>query len=127
MIIFCYVDGVYLSGKNCSLRPVNGREPLANNLFIEHVLYFPYGSKINIPANTKHLYFPYGAKIDIPANTKHLHNICTMAAQRRRPWAAIVYMLYKCFVFVGVFILSQDQLDWLTELPLICNEMKKRN
>ena len=29
-------------------------------------------------------------------NKKHLHNICTM---RRRRWAGVVQMLYKCFVF----------------------------
>ena len=33
-----------------------------------------------------------------PANTKHLYNICTM---RRRRWAGVVQMLYKCFVFAG--------------------------
>ena len=31
-----------------------------------------------------------------PGNTKHLYNICTM---RRRRWAGVVQMLYKCFVF----------------------------
>ena len=34
-----------------------------------------------------------------PANTKHLYNICTMLNQRRRRWADVVQMLYKCFVF----------------------------
>ena len=33
-------------------------------------------------------------------NTKHLCNICTMLDQRRRRWADVVQMLYKCFVFV---------------------------
>ena len=37
----------------------------------------------------------------IPANTKHLYNICTMLDQRRRRWADVVQMLYKCFVFAG--------------------------
>ena len=37
----------------------------------------------------------------IPANTKHLYNICTMFGQRRRRWADVVQMLYKCFVFAG--------------------------
>ena len=32
---------------------------------------------------------------------KHLHNICTMLDQRRRRWADVVQMLYKCFVFAG--------------------------
>ena len=36
-----------------------------------------------------------------PANTKHLYYICTMLAQRRRRWAGVVQMLYKCFVFAG--------------------------
>ena len=31
-----------------------------------------------------------------PGNTKHLYTICTM---RRRRWAGVVQMLYKCFVF----------------------------
>ena len=37
----------------------------------------------------------------IQANTKHLYNICTMLDQRRRRWADVVQMLYKCFVFAG--------------------------
>ena len=32
------------------------------------------------------------------ANTKHLYNIYTMLDQRRRRWADVVYMLYKCFL-----------------------------
>ena len=36
-----------------------------------------------------------------PANTKHMYNICTMLDQRRRRWADVVQMLYKCFVFAG--------------------------
>ena len=36
-----------------------------------------------------------------PANTKHLYNICTMLDQRRRRWADVVQMLYKCFVCAG--------------------------
>ena len=36
---------------------------------------------------------------------KHLYNICTMLDQRRRRWAAVVQMLYKCFVFAGIIIL----------------------
>ena len=34
-------------------------------------------------------------------NTKHFYNICTMLDQRRRRWADVVQMLYKCFVFAG--------------------------
>ena len=34
-----------------------------------------------------------------PANTEQLWNICTMLDQRRRRWAAIVQMFYKCFLF----------------------------
>ena len=34
-----------------------------------------------------------------PANTNYLYNICTTLGQRRRSWADIVQMLYKCFVF----------------------------
>ena len=36
-----------------------------------------------------------------PVSTKHLYNICTMLDQRRRRWAYVVQMLYKCFVFAG--------------------------
>ena len=36
-----------------------------------------------------------------PANTTHLYNICTMLDQRRRRWADVVQMLYKCVVFAG--------------------------
>ena len=39
---------------------------------------------------------------NIPVNTKHLCNICTMLDQRRRRWADVVRMLYKCFVFAGI-------------------------
>ena len=38
----------------------------------------------------------------IPASTKHLYIICTMLDQRRRRWADVVQMLYKCFVFPGL-------------------------
>ena len=37
-------------------------------------------------------------------NTRHLYNICTMLDQRRRRWADVVQLLYKCFVFAGQFI-----------------------
>ena len=36
-----------------------------------------------------------------PVNTKYLNNICTRLARRRRRWADVVKMLYKCFVFTG--------------------------
>ena len=36
-----------------------------------------------------------------PINTKHLYNICTTLDQRRRHWANVVQMLYRCFVFAG--------------------------
>ena len=42
----------------------------------------------------------------IPANTKYLYNIYTMLDQRRRHWAGIVEMLYKCFVFAGIISMS---------------------
>ena len=38
----------------------------------------------------------------VSANTKHLYNICTMLVQRRRRWADVVQILYKCFVFTGL-------------------------
>ena len=43
-------------------------------------------------------YSPGGA----PVNTKHLYNFCTMLGQRRRRWAGVVQMLYKCFEFAGL-------------------------
>ena len=36
-----------------------------------------------------------------PVNTKHVYIMCTMLDQRRRRWANVVQMLYKCFVFAG--------------------------
>ena len=38
----------------------------------------------------------------LPANTKHLYDIYTTSAQRRKRWADVLYMLYKCFVFAGI-------------------------
>ena len=35
----------------------------------------------------------------IPANTKHLYDICTKLDQRRRRWADVVQMSWKCFMF----------------------------
>ena len=40
--------------------------------------------------------------VQFQANTEHLYNICTMLAQRRRRWANVVQMLYKCFAFAGI-------------------------
>ena len=37
----------------------------------------------------------------LSANTKHVYNICTMLDQRRRRWADVLQILYKCFVFAG--------------------------
>ena len=48
-----------------------------------------------------------------PANTKHLYNICTMLDQRRRRWAVVVQMLYKCFVFAGnAAVLPRSMMRW---------------
>ena len=33
-----------------------------------------------------------------------LYNICIMLDQRRRRWADVVQMLYKCFVFAGTAV-----------------------
>ena len=41
-----------------------------------------------------------------PASKKHLYNICTTLAQRLRRWSNIVQMLYKCFVFAGIWLYS---------------------
>ena len=40
----------------------------------------------------------------IPANTKHLYNFCRTLDQRRRRWADVVQMLYKCFLFAEMFV-----------------------
>ena len=42
-----------------------------------------------------------------PVNTKHLYNICTMLDQRRRRWAGVVQMLYKCFEFAAGTLIQQ--------------------
>ena len=73
---------------------------------------------------------------DTTANTKHLYNICTMLDQRRRRWDDIVQMLYKCFVFAGIYP-AQNQLgpvsgryhllpgyDFSFSLIIICNYSK---
>ena len=38
----------------------------------------------------------------IPRMHKHLYNFRTMLDQRRRRWADVVEMLYKCFMFAGI-------------------------
>ena len=47
---------------------------------------------------------------NIPANKKQKHNICTMLDQRRRRWADVVQILYKCFVFAWMTVNSYDLL-----------------
>ena len=66
--------------------------------------------------------FPLSLSARVPANTKHLYNICTMLDQRRRRWADVVQMLYKCFMFVGVVTSHGDSIatrrvDFVTESP----------
>ena len=41
----------------------------------------------------------------VQANTNKLYNIYTTSAQRLWRWPNIVEMLYKCFVFAGVYVL----------------------
>ena len=50
------------------------------------------------------------ATCDIPANAKLLYNFCKMLDQRRRRWADVVQMLYKCFVFTGIVIYVARQI-----------------
>ena len=38
----------------------------------------------------------WSVKAYTPGNTKYLYNICTLLVQRRRRWAGVVQMLYKC-------------------------------
>ena len=45
---------------------------------------------------------------DNPTNTKHCITY-TMLAQRRRRWAGVVWMLYKCFVFAGKLVYYSAQ------------------
>ena len=49
---------------------------------------------------------PTSEKSVIPVNTEHLYNICAMLVRRRRRRADVVQMLYKCFVFAGMFTLD---------------------
>ena len=45
-----------------------------------------------------------------PVNIKQLYKICTMLDQRRRRWAGVVQMLYKCFVFAGLQINCEENM-----------------
>ena len=42
------------------------------------------------------------ASLQSEASQKHLYYICTMLDQRRRRWAGVVQIIYKCFVFAGM-------------------------
>ena len=53
-----------------------------------------------------------------PSKQKHLHNICTMFDQRRRRWAGVVQMLYKCFVFAGMVLFLFNKQETLTKCCL---------
>ena len=53
-----------------------------------------------------------------PASTKRLHNICTTSAQRLRRWSNIVQMLYKCFVFTGLYITAHNYIDKVMEVAI---------
>ena len=44
----------------------------------------------------------------IRVNTKHLYDICRMLDQRRRRWADVVQMVYKCFGFAGMHLIGGD-------------------
>ena len=46
--------------------------------------------------------------LSVLATTKHLYNICTAPAKRLRRCANIVQMLYKCFMFAGLFSISSQ-------------------
>ena len=76
-----------------------------------------------IPANAKHMYNAgptsktLGRRCRNPANTKHLYNICTTLYQRRRRWADVVQMLYKCFVFAGMAPCLQSFIHSFTGRP----------
>ena len=53
----------------------------------------------------------------VPANTKHLYNIYTTSAQRRRRWAGVAQILYKCFVFAGLLQKTVKGSNWKQILP----------
>ena len=59
-----------------------------------------------------------------PVNAKHLYNICTMLDQRRRRWADVVQMLYKCFVITRYLANWEWRICRMTESsyhrPLFC-------
>ena len=39
-----------------------------------------------------------------PENIKHLYNICAILVQRRRRWADVAQMSYKCFMLAGLYV-----------------------
>ena len=50
--------------------------------------------------------------IDYPSkHTKQLYNLCIMLDQRRKRWADIVHILYKCFVLAGIDL--RPRLRWM--------------
>ena len=62
-----------------------------------------------------------------PVNTKHLYNICTMLDQRRRRWADVVQILYKCFVFTGQGIVQMGwNFDNVNLSPCSDNKIRSR-
>ena len=55
----------------------------------------------------------------ITVNTNHLYNICTILGQRRIRWANIVQMLYKCFVFTGMYpVCFIYERTWVVKLDI---------
>ena len=55
----------------------------------------------------------------VPSKHKYLYNIHTTSAQHLRRWSNIVFMLYKCFVFVGyVFHRSGVEYHTWPKLPI---------
>ena len=59
----------------------------------------------------KYIYWPNTNSVSYPVNAKHWYNSCTMLDYRRRRWADVVQMLYKCFVFVGNRPIIQKKLQ----------------
>ena len=51
--------------------------------------------------SSMHLKFCIPSATNNPVNTKHLYNIYTMLNQRRKRWANVVQMLYKCLCLLG--------------------------
>ena len=60
-----------------------------------------------------------------PANTKHLYNSCTKLDQRRRRWADVVQVLYKCFVFAGCNpLVAGEKREENSSMTSNCHEIK---